>query len=210
MSDEKFAITISHQLGSGGANLGKALSERLGIPFVDRDILQRVAQELNMPEPEVERRADHLSSLWDFISHVAMYSDPAMSVAPNQFTPSDKDLFELESKYIERIANAGSAVILGRCGWHILRDHPCRISLLVFAALPARIKRVSDLYHVSADDATRIIETNDKERAAYIHAFTRRNWLDANLYDLCLDTSRIGFDRMVELVTNYIDTRLHS
>ncbi len=210
MSSEVYAITISHQIGSGGANLGKALAEQLAIPFVDRDILQRVAQELHLSEPEVEQRDERLSSFWESFGRALMYTDPAMSLSTSAISPTDKDLFDLESEYITRIARSKSAVILGRCGWYILRDHPCRVSLLVYAARPARIKRIRNLYHVSAGDATRMIETNDKERAAYIHTFTRRNWLDANLYDLCLDTSRITFDRVVELVMSYIDARLHS
>ncbi len=209
MSSEVYAITISHQIGSGGANLGKALAERLAVPFVDRDILQRVAQELHLSEPEVERRDERLSSFWESFGRALLYTDPAMSLAHTGFAPTDKELFELESEYITRIAEARSAVILGRCGWYILRDHPCRISLLVHAGLPARVQRVSELYHVSADEAARLIETNDKERAAYIRTFTRRDWLDARLYDLGLDTSRIGFDNMVALVMSYIEARLH-
>lgn len=32
-------ITITRQYGSGGHNIGKALSERLGIPFYDKELI---------------------------------------------------------------------------------------------------------------------------------------------------------------------------
>ncbi len=208
MSSQPFAITISHQIGSGAAILGKALAERLAIPFVDRDILQRVAQELHLSEPEVEQRDERLSSFWESFGRALLYTDPAMSLTAPTMAPTDKELFEIESEYITRITAAKSAVILGRCGWYILRDHPCRISLFVHAALSDRVKRVGELYHVSQAEATKLIETNDKERGAYIRTFAHKDWLDARLYDLCLDTSRIAFDRMVTLVAAYIDARL--
>ncbi len=209
MSNEPYVITISHQIGSGGANLGKALSERLAIPFVDREILKRVAQQLNVPERDVESREERLSSFWESFSRALLFTDPAMSLAAANFAPSDKDLFHLESEYITRIAEAKSAIILGRCGWYILRDHPCRISLFLHADVPARVKRISDMYHLSAEEAVKLIDTNDKERSAYIHTFTRQNWLDARLYDLSIDTSRIGFDSMAAMVMAYVDARLH-
>ncbi len=209
MSSEPFVITINHQVGSGGANLGKQLSERLALPFVDREILQRVARQLNLPERDVESREERLSSFWESFSRALLYTDPSMSLAAANITPSDKEVFNLESEYITRIAEAKSAIILGRCGWYILRDHPCRISIFVHAAMPARTKRISELYHLSPEEAAEFIETNDKERTAYIRTFTRQDWLDARLYDLCIDTSRIAFDSMVALAMAYVEARLH-
>ena len=209
VNNEPFVITISHQVGSGGTNLGKKLSERLAIPFVDREILKRVAQQLNVPEPEVESREERLSSFWESFSRALLFTDPSMSFSQSTFMPSDKELFDLESDYIGRIAQTKSAIILGRCGRYILRDHPHRISILVHAAMPARIKRVSELYHLPADEAEKYIEVNDKERTDYIHTFTRQNWLDARLYDLCINTSSIGFDDIVALVMAFVEAKLH-
>lgn len=43
--DKPYVITISHQIGSGGALIGQKLSERLGIPLIDHQILQQVSQQ---------------------------------------------------------------------------------------------------------------------------------------------------------------------
>lgn len=47
--NHRFVITISHQLGCGGSEIGKKLSENYSIPFVDRQILKMVADRLNIP-----------------------------------------------------------------------------------------------------------------------------------------------------------------
>src|SRR5271165_6193427 len=65
MPDEPYVITISHQLGAGGAYLGNKLSKRLGLPFIDRDILKQVAAQLNLSEADLEQRDERLSSFWE-------------------------------------------------------------------------------------------------------------------------------------------------
>ncbi|HTP01155.1 MAG TPA: cytidylate kinase family protein [Anaerolineales bacterium] len=55
MTDKHMIVTISHQLGCGGAALWQKLSEQLGILFFYREILVRVARELNLAEPGCRR-----------------------------------------------------------------------------------------------------------------------------------------------------------
>ncbi len=106
------------------------------------------------------------------------------------------------------IAEKTSAIILGRCGRYILRDHPRHVSVLVHADMAARIKRVGELWHMSGDEAKKCIETNDKERTAYIRTFARQDWLDARLYDLCIHTSSVGLDTSVTLVLACITAKI--
>jgi len=54
-----------------------------------------------------------------------------------------------------------------------------------------------------------LIESNDKERAAYIHTFTKQDWLNVRLYDLCFNTSRMGLDNSVELVTACVTAKAY-
>ena len=200
MSDKRFVITISHQLGSGGAYLGQKLSDLLGIPFIDREILKKVAKQLNLAESELTNREERLSSFWQSFSRIAELIDPAKSLSADSYIPTDKELFQLESDTIGRIAANSSAIIIGRCGRYILRNHPCHLSVLVHAEKPSRIKRLCELYHLSNLEAEKLIEVNDRERNAYIQTFTRQDWLNARLYDICVNTSITGLDKTVDLV----------
>lgn len=205
---EKYrVVTISHQLGSGGAYLGQKLSERLGIPFLDREILKKVSTQLNLAENSLAGREERLSSFWESFSRLAILADPAQNISAAHYEPSDADLFRVESETIERIANRGPAIIIGRCGRHILRNHPGHFSILVLAELPARIERICRLYHVNEERAEKIVMENDRERAAYIKTFTGEDWLDARLYDLSLNTTRLGFDLCVELALTALKAR---
>jgi CMP/dCMP kinase len=200
MKGRSFVITISHQLGSGGAYLGEKLSERLGIPFLDREILIQVARQLHLAEAELEHREERLSSFWQSFSRTIDLANPDKSLTADHYVPTDRDLFQFECDTISRIAEKSSAIFIGRCGRCVLRVHPRHFNVLVHARKPARIKRLGELFKLSQAEAEKLIETNDKERADYIRTFTKENWLDARLYDLCVDTSSIGFDNTVELI----------
>ena len=164
MGNPHLAITISHQLGSGGAYLGQKLSERLGLPFIDRDILKKVAEQLNLAEAVLNGREERLSTFWQSFMRIAVFTDPVNCLSPESYAPTDRELFKLESDYIGRIADQSSAIFLGRCGRYILRDHPGHISLLVHANLADRIKRLQQLYCLDEADTKKLIDTNDRER----------------------------------------------
>ncbi len=204
MGNKYLAITISHQLGSGGAYLGQKLSERLGLPFIDRDVLKKVAEQLNLAEAVLDDREERLSTFWQSLMRMAAFTDPVECLSLDSYTPSDRELFKLESDYIGRIAEKGSAIFIGRCGRYILRGHPGHFGILVHADLPDRISRIQQLYCLDENEAKKLIETNDRERTAYIRAFTRQDWLDARWYDLCVNTSSLGLEKVVEIVLESI------
>jgi len=208
MEESPYAVTISHQLGSGGAYLGEKLAGRLGIPFLDRDILKDVARQLNLAESDLANREERLSTFWENFTRVASLTDPAIAMAGQGYYPSDSDLFELECSTIQRIAEKHSAIFLGRCGFFILKDQARRVSILLIADSPARVKRLQALYKLSEADALELIKTNDKDRASYIRMLTRQDWLDARHYDLCLNTSKVGLDCAIDLVENVVRTKL--
>lgn len=208
MKTDIYVVTISHQLGSGGAYLGEKLSVELGIPFLDKAILREVAKQLNLAEAELKDREERLSSFWENFTRMAAFSDPMSSLAIPQYLPSDNELFEMECNTINLIAAKRSAIFLGRCGRFVLKDHPRRFSLLVTAEKPERIKRLRDLYKITEEEAWKLIVTNDQERSDYIHNFTKQNWLDASNYDLCINTSSLGLDSALELTVKSIHKKL--
>jgi cytidylate kinase len=208
MDIKPYCVTISHQLGSGGALLGEKLANRLGIPFLDRDILKEVAHQLSLAEAELETREERLSSFWQNFTRVAVLTDPTWNLVGQPYIPSDSDFFQLECSTIQRIAKKSSAVFLGRCGYYVLHSHPRHASILVTAGQPARIKRLQELYNLTEEKALGLVQTNDQERATYIRSMTKQNWTDARHYDLCVNTSAVGWDMALELAEKCVRAKL--
>jgi len=204
MENEDLAITISHLIGSGGAYVGEKLADRLGIPFLDREIIQSVAQQLNILESEVERREERLTTFWDNFNRSMIGLSPIIIAEFPQLAPSDSELFKTECETIQKIASKSSAIFLGRCGWDILKNHPNHVSILLTANHSDRVKRLCTLYELTEQDARKLIKTNDQERDAYNKKFTQKNWVDARDYDLCVNTSSTGWDGAVEIAEKCI------
>jgi cytidylate kinase len=146
--------------------------------------------------------------LWDSLSRIAIYTNPAECLSADNYIPSDRELFDLESNVIARIAEQRSAVFLGRCGRYILNAHPRRFSLLVTAAEPDRILRAQELYCIQAEEARKLLRINDRERKAYIRAFTNQDAWDARLYDLCLNLSTVGKEAAAEIALHAVREKL--
>jgi len=195
-------ITISRQLGSGGAYVGQQLAKKMNVFYADRDIICQAAKQLSLLEEDLESRDEKILSFWQsFIQPFAIAPDVYMP--PQIIPPSDSELFNVEAKIIERIAKERSAVIIGRCGSYILREHPNHVSIFLHGEITFRKGRIQKLYNVSEEVAGEMITQNDKERARYIHTFTGKEWTDARQYDLAIDTSKIDVDKTVEFILKY-------
>jgi len=200
-----FVITISRQLGSGGAFIGQQLAKKLNIDYVDREILSKAAKQLAVVEEDLESRNEKLLSFWSSFFHINGYAED-YHLPPQMNFPFDREIFDAEADVIEQIARERSAVIMGRCGFHILRENSNRVSLFLHADISFRSKRVQELYKLSEKAALEMITKNDKERVNYIETFTGKKWTDAKHFDLTLDTGKIGLDKSTELILNYLES----
>ncbi|MDD4092419.1 MAG: cytidylate kinase-like family protein [Smithellaceae bacterium] len=199
-------ITISRQLGSGGACIGQQLAKRLDIFYADREIIDRAAQHFSVLEKDLASRDEKKLSFWQ--SFIRTYAAaPDTYVKPQTLPPSDHELFQTESEIILRIAGERSAVIIGRCGAYVLRNHSNCVSVFLHADRAFRKNRVMKLYNETEEAAEKIIARSDKERALYHHAATGQEWADARRYHLSLATDKIGVDRCVECILNYLTLR---
>jgi cytidylate kinase len=195
-----FVVTISRQMGSGGAYLGKRLAARLNVLYLDREIVSQAAEELKTPVESLESRDEKLTPFWRSLLESYAYITPTPYVPPPLHMPTDRALYSTESNIITRIAQQRSAVIVGRGGYYVLRQHPRCLSILLHADITFRQKRVQELYHVSAEEALKLIESVDKEREHYLRALTGQNCMDARHYHLSLNTSLVGLEATEEII----------
>ena len=170
--------------------------------------MKEVSNQLNLAESELEHREERLSSFWENFNRLVAYTNPTTSLTSQTYFPTDKDLFQVECETIKRIAEKSSAIFLGRCGYYVLRDHPRKVSIMLIADQSSRVKRLQELYKISEKEALEMIRTNDRERSEYIRTFTKQDWLDVRLYDICINTTSVGLDCAADLAENCIRAKL--
>lgn len=200
-------ITISRQLGSGGAYIGQQLAKKLNILYFDREIICKAAKELSVSEEYLETLDEKTTSVMKSFLQLYQFGAIDTYVPPQIYFPTDHELFKTESQIIEHISKKYSSVIIGRCGSYILRKNPNHISVYLHANIEFRKSRVQELYNVSCDKAEKMIKKSDSERHHYCMKIAKEEWSDANNYDLAIDTSKVDFDNCLELIMKYIELK---
>jgi CMP/dCMP kinase len=206
-NNSPLVVTISRQLGGGGAYLGQLIARRLNILFVDREILLQAAHQLEVSEKDLEHRDEAVTPLWQSLLLSSDYVTPGVFEPQPLTMPTDQELFRVESDIITWIANERPAVILGRCGSYVLRRHPKHVSIFLHADVSVRMQRVKEISQSTDEETLKRIINADKARAHYVRKFTGQDWADARQYHLCFDTGQLGLDTIGEIVLNYIQNR---
>lgn len=203
-------LAISRQFASGGAYIGQAVAQRLGLRYTDREILAQAARASGVSEAELEDREERAAGLWKLAFRQFSLGPPeAPFVAPPLPTLHERDLFTLESRIIREIASRYDAVIVGRGGFYVLADHPGLLSVRVHAPLQWRVRRAIEAYGFPSEAAAaEAIQRSDKQRDKFVRTFTGRDWDEASAHHLCLDTGAIGLELAAELVTTLIASRI--
>jgi len=71
------------------------------------------------------------------------------------------------------------------------------------------MKKAAEKHSMSESDLEKFIAKTDKGRADYYKYHTGREWTDARNYDLCLDSSKLGFERCVDEIIAYMNVRFN-
>ena len=178
-------ITIGREYGSGGREIGKLLAEKLGVPFYDKEILTRAAEESGLCR-EVFERHDEKASAGGMIvgAHGAQL---AMGGGGLQM-PLNQRVFLAQFDAITKLAAEGDCVIVGRCADYVLKDMPEVTHVFLYASMEKRIERIMRVEKVDRDTARELIRKTDKQRKNYYNFFADGNWGLRSNYDLMVRT----------------------
>jgi cytidylate kinase len=200
--DRHFHITIARQLGSGGSYLAQRLAHRLGFVYLDHQILEQAARELDISGPELARREERTQSFWTKLLHAFTTGCPEDIQSPPPLRLiSDDELIAAEHKVLLKLAARGSCVIVGRCAFHRLKGRARLINLFVHAERDDRIARVMQVYHTpDRRAAEEMIDRTDSDRSRYVQKVCGVSWYDLRNYHLTIDISRIGLVAAEELI----------
>ncbi len=205
MNKDKIVITIARQYGSGGRTVGEMLSERLGIHYYDKELCKLASEESGINET-LFVNADEIAKTPLFWGKSNIYTGELIPPDSNDFTSTD-NLFNYQAKVIRKLAEEQSCVIMGRCSDYILKDYDNVLSVFVHAPMDFCIEQAGLKHSMSEKDLEKLIIRTDKRRAEYYKYHTGKEWTDARNYDLCLDSSKLGFERCVEEIIAYMNVR---
>ena len=85
-----------------------------------------------------------------------------------------------------------------------LRYRKDLISVFLSGNLEARIKEIQEEKGFSYDEAEEFVEHTEDCRVAYHKYYTDLTWGNADDYDICLDTVRLGVEETASLIEQYV------
>ena len=202
----KYVITIARGYGSGGRTIGKMLSEELNIPYYDRELLRLASDDSGINEELFAKADEKIKKTRLFRIARKTYTGELIPPDSDDFVSND-NLFNYQAKIIKELAETESCVIVGRCADFVLKDYENVVKLFVHAPLKDCIATLKGMTGDSEKEIEKKIHSIDKHRAEYYEYYTDRKWDNAGNYDLCLNSSQLGFKKCLEIVKAYMDIR---
>jgi len=195
--DKKLIITINREYGSGGRIIGQQLSEKLGIPYYDDEIIKMASEHSAVAEQYFrmnDERPGH-NILQRIIGGIKNANNKP-SIGDDIVSPDN--LFRFESEVIRELVASESCILIGRCAdfVHSSAGVDDFISLFVYADLSKKVDRVMEVDGVDAKEALRRVQRNNRIRKEYYKYYTGDEWDDMTHYDLPLNTSKISLEEM--------------
>lgn len=210
-------ITIARQYGAGGEAVGRLVAERLGWNLLDHAIIDEVAARLRLSDEEVAARDERPNSFLDQLLVALGASSMEFAAAGDvpawtpPFASAAEDTRQAVMKITQEVireAARGNAVVVGRGGAYILRDHPAALHVYLRAGEAFRLQVVRERLGVDEQEARKRLKETDANRTAAIRQLYGHDWSHASHYDLVVDTGRLGFDLAAEVILTAARARL--
>jgi hypothetical protein len=166
------AICISHATGAQGALVGRTVAERLGVPYVDDEVIAEAAEwgELDPAlVADAERRKPLVARLLGGIVEQSPVPRLPTGEAARSL-PTDADLRHMIVTAVGSFVSRGSVVIVAHAASFAVKDGEA-LRVLVTASPETRAKRVASERNVDEKQAARLIKDEDAGRAAYLKRF---------------------------------------
>ena len=191
-------INVGRQLGSGGHDIGRMLALDFQAKYYDRELLNLAAKESGFSEKFFEQN-DEKKGFFKGLFNMQTSHVSGGSMYKTNF--SQESLFQFQSDAIQKAAKEGSCVFVGRCADYILRDFPNTVNIFITASMKHRINQIMNKEY---EEARKFIESKESKRAAYYNYYTGKKWGAAESYDLCIDSSILGFVETEKIIAEFI------
>src|SRR5438094_9083268 len=115
-------ITISHEMGAGGPEIGMSLAKRLGYRYVDQELIQDAVRGYGL----VEEKLSHLDE-----SKLTLFE---------RFDAETRHYITILQTTLLEFAETDNAVLMGRGGQWLLRGIPNVLRVPVIVTFEPRVR----------------------------------------------------------------------
>ena len=191
-------ISIGRQHGSGGREIARLLARELGIKCYDKEIVDEAAKHSDFSRDLINAYDEKRMSA--FMLHAGGYG-------LNENFRLNMQGVSAQFDAIREIASKGDCIFVGRCADYILRERSDLVSVFILGDMDERLKCLERRQGLDEAAARKKIKEVDKDRSSFYKYYSDQVWGDAQNYDLCINSSRLGVEGTVKVIMDYIKTR---
>ena len=194
-------ITIGREFGSGGREIGKKLADKLGYAYYDKTITHEICNRSNLSPEYVQQVVEKKPIPFFSINS----GNTLHTFMPDYALQQQNSVYSFQMSVIKEFAEKSDCVIVGRCADYILKDYK-PFKLFIYADMESKLSRCKTYapQEENLDDKQLIKSINDinKQRAKYYEYYTGNKWGSIHNYDLCINTSFMDIDRLVNALVS--------
>ena len=198
-------ITIGREYGSGGRQIGQEVAKYFGIKCYDKELLEHAANDSGICKELFEHHDEKPTNSFLYSLVMDTYSFGYSSSGFSDM-PMNHKIFLAQFDAIKNIAKEGPCVLVGRCADYALHDMKNCLHFFIYADEETKIKRLVKKYpDLNESKARDMMIKKDKQRQSYYNYYSSKKWGRADSYDFCINSSVLGIDGTVKLITQIIE-----
>lgn len=197
-------ITVEREYGAGGSLVAAELAKRKGWQLLDKQLTCEIAKLADVDTKTVARHEEKCDPLIHRLAKVFWRGsyERALPIADDKIFDTDK-MVSLAQRVIEKKAEEGNCVIVGRAAPWFLRDRKDTFRVFVYGSRECKIRRLGRL-KIDEREATEMVDTIDQERTAFVRKYFNAEWPCRRLYHMML-SSDAGVNFVVDTVMATMD-----
>ena len=198
-------IVIDREYGSGGREVARILSEKLGMPFYDGNLLAMAGKEYGIDLTTLQDYDER--GVGGVLHDLGMVRTTAYGSNVNE---EPYQVYSALSRLVQQLAAKGPCIFLGRCTGHILATEaraPFVHAFIYASRMEDRVERARTVDGVEAGRIEAYIKRRDKQRASYNKFFTQKEWGEPKNYHLMLNTSALGYEGAAEAIIAVLNAK---
>lgn len=175
-------ITISRGCFSHGKEIAEGIAARLGYECISQEVLLSASQFFDIPEAKLYESLHDAPGLLERITHTRQ-----------------RFIDGIQAALLEHVVK-DNVVYHGFAGQILLSDIAHALKVRVIAEMEERIAFLRSRRRISRDEAVRLIEREDRERAEWYRTLYGIDMHDPRLYDMVLHVDRLSIDDACDII----------
>ena len=200
----KRILVIEREYGAGASVIAEHIAQRLGWKLYDQALTEEIAALAKVHPNVCEKHEERVDSWLYRLAKVFWRGSHERSVQLPETDVLDADcLIRLTENVLEKLAEQGNCVIVGRAAVYFLRKRTDTYCVFLYA--PRELKYQRALAELKNEaEALERVDNVDRERKEFIQHYFGAEWPSRHLYHAMLNTA-MGEEATVDEILHLMD-----